>query len=122
MDLKQLGIRALKNAQLDKRFTYRDLRHESIGRLFDKGLDPLIIMSISGHTEKQSSKRYLHPDMAQIRDKIDSYDDPAVIEIIDRFGDVNIFTKDDAKELESRRLLDDLELFSTADITKLFDE
>lgn len=39
---------------------FHDLRHEAISRLFEKGLNPMQVASISGHKTLQMLKRYTH--------------------------------------------------------------
>ncbi|MFN4328549.1 MAG: tyrosine-type recombinase/integrase [Limnobacter sp.] len=49
--LKRLGIADLR---------WHDLRHEATSRLFEKGLHPLEVASITGHRSMQMLKRYTH--------------------------------------------------------------
>ncbi|WP_373422310.1 tyrosine-type recombinase/integrase [Burkholderia gladioli] len=39
---------------------WHDLRHEATSRLFEKGLHPLEVASITGHRSMQMLKRYTH--------------------------------------------------------------
>lgn len=39
---------------------FHDLRHETVSRLFEKGLNPIEVSSISGHKTLQMLKRYTH--------------------------------------------------------------
>lgn len=39
---------------------WHDLRHEAVSRLFEKGLHPMEVASISGHRSMQMLKRYTH--------------------------------------------------------------
>ncbi len=39
---------------------WHDLRHEACSRLFEKGLNPMEVASISGHKTLQMLKRYTH--------------------------------------------------------------
>ena len=43
-----------------KNLQFRDLRHESASRLFEKGLDSMEVASITGHKTLQMLKRYTH--------------------------------------------------------------
>ena len=43
-----------------KGLRFHDLRHEAISRLFEKGLNPMEVSSISGHKSMQVLKRYTH--------------------------------------------------------------
>lgn len=49
--LERLGINNLR---------WHDLRHEATSRLFEKGLHPLEVASITGHRSMQMLKRYTH--------------------------------------------------------------
>lgn len=48
-----------KNAPI-KNLTFHDLRHEATSRLFEKGLNPMQVASITGHKTLQMLKRYTH--------------------------------------------------------------
>lgn len=48
---RKAGIRGLR---------FHDLRHEAISRLFEMGLNPMEVSSISGHKTLQMLKRYTH--------------------------------------------------------------
>jgi len=39
---------------------FHDLRHEATSRLFEKGLNPMQVASITGHKTLQMLKRYTH--------------------------------------------------------------
>jgi len=39
---------------------FHDLRHEAVSRMFEKGLNPMQVASISGHKTLQMLKRYTH--------------------------------------------------------------
>lgn len=39
---------------------FHDLRHESVSRLFEKGLNPMEVASVSGHRTMNMLKRYTH--------------------------------------------------------------
>lgn len=41
-------------------FRFHDLRHEATSRLFEKGLDPMEVSTITGHKTLQMLKRYTH--------------------------------------------------------------
>jgi integrase len=47
-----------------------DLRHEAASRLFEKGLHPMEVASITGHRSIQMLKRYTHLRPEAIRDKL----------------------------------------------------
>ncbi len=40
--------------------TFHDLRHEATSRLFEKGLNPMQVATITGHKTLQMLKRYIH--------------------------------------------------------------
>lgn len=52
-------MRACKRAEIEN-FHFHDLRHEATSRLFEKGLNPLEVASITGHKTLQMLKRYTH--------------------------------------------------------------
>lgn len=57
--ISQAFERACKRAGItDLRF--HDLRHEAASRLFEKGLNPMEVASITGHKTMQMLKRYTH--------------------------------------------------------------
>lgn len=43
-----------------KDLRFHDLRHEGVSRLFERGLNPMEVASISGHKTLQMLKRYTH--------------------------------------------------------------
>ncbi|MCS6515119.1 tyrosine-type recombinase/integrase, partial [Burkholderia thailandensis] len=49
---------------------WHDLRHEAASRLFEKGLHPLEVASITGHRSIQMLKRYTHIRPESLLDKI----------------------------------------------------
>ncbi len=49
---------------------WHDLRHEAASRLFEKGLHPLEVASITGHRSMQMLKRYTHLDPANLLAKL----------------------------------------------------
>lgn len=49
---------------------WHDLRHEAASRLFEKGLHPMEVASITGHRSMQMLKRYTHLRPEAIRDKL----------------------------------------------------
>lgn len=51
--------KALKEAGLPD-FHFHDLRHEAVSRLFERGLNPMEVASVSGHKTMQMLKRYTH--------------------------------------------------------------
>lgn len=57
--IKQSFVRACKRADI-KGLHFHDLRHEATSRLFEKGLNPMQVSSITGHKTLQMLKRYTH--------------------------------------------------------------
>ena len=57
--VKRAFIRACGRAEV-KNFHFHDLRHEATSRLFEKGLNPIEVASITGHKTLQMLKRYTH--------------------------------------------------------------
>jgi integrase len=49
---------------------WHDLRHEAASRLFEKGLHPLEVASITGHRSMQMLKRYTHLDPKSLLAKL----------------------------------------------------
>lgn len=49
---------------------FHDLRHEAISRLFDMGLDSMIVAVFSGHRDINMLRRYTHPNANKILDMI----------------------------------------------------
>ena len=48
------------DAKLLKNLRFHDLRHEATSRLFEKGLNPMKVVAITGHKTLQMLKRYTH--------------------------------------------------------------
>jgi len=55
----QAFIRACKRANIEN-LRLHDLRHEAASRLFEKGLSPIQVASITGHKDFQMLNRYTH--------------------------------------------------------------
>ncbi len=49
---------------------FHDLRHEAISRLFEQGLNPFEVASMSGHKTMQMLKRYTHVDAHKLAQKL----------------------------------------------------
>ena len=66
--------RALKHAKARGKevgdLRWHDLRHEATSRLFEKGLHPLEVASMTGHRSMQMLKRYTHLNPADILTKL----------------------------------------------------
>ncbi|WP_432239205.1 site-specific integrase [Herbaspirillum robiniae] len=66
--------RAFRNARKragveDIRF--HDLRHEAVTQLFEKGLNPIEVASISGHKDMRMLQRYTHLEASKLALKLD---------------------------------------------------
>ncbi|WP_226818630.1 site-specific integrase [Acidithiobacillus montserratensis] len=57
--LSRAFARACKRAGIED-LRFHDLRHEATSRLFEKGLNPMQVASITGHKTLQMLKRYTH--------------------------------------------------------------
>ena len=57
--VKRAFMRACGRAEIED-FHFHDLPHEATSRLFEKGLNPLEVASITGHKTLQMLKRYTH--------------------------------------------------------------
>lgn len=57
--LENAWRRAVKSAGIED-LRFHDLRHEAVSRLFELGLNPMEVASISGHKTLQMLKRYTH--------------------------------------------------------------
>ena len=52
-------LRACRDSGIEG-LRFHDLRHEAVSRLFEKGLNPMEVATISGHKTLQMLKRYTH--------------------------------------------------------------
>jgi len=66
--------RAVKKASIEdpelNTLRWHDLRHEAASRLFEKGLHPLEVASITGHRSMQMLKRYTHLKPESLLEKL----------------------------------------------------
>ncbi|WP_308165018.1 tyrosine-type recombinase/integrase [Acidithiobacillus ferriphilus] len=53
-----------------KDLRWHDLRHEAASRLFEKGLHPMEVVSITGHKNMQMLKRYTHLKPESLLEKL----------------------------------------------------
>ncbi len=67
-DMKAAGKKPAKGFLEDLRF--HDLRHEATSRLFEKGLNPMEVASMTGHKSMQMLKRYTHVEAAKVAAKL----------------------------------------------------
>lgn len=63
--------KALKEAGIHD-FHFHDLRHEAVSRLFERGMNPIEVSSVSGHKSMQMLKRYTHLRAADLLLKMES--------------------------------------------------
>ena len=66
-----LWKRATKALQIHN-LRWHDLRHEAASRLFEKGLNPIEVASITGHKSMQMLKRYTHLRPEDLVAKLDA--------------------------------------------------
>lgn len=52
-------------------FRFHDLRHEATSRLFERGLDAVQVMSITGHSTSQMLDRYTHYPAVKVLDQLE---------------------------------------------------
>jgi len=62
--------RRMVNAAGIEDLRFHDLRHESVSRLFELGLNPMEVASISGHKTLQMLKRYTHLKASELVKKL----------------------------------------------------
>ena len=67
--LSAAAARARKNLGL-KNIRLHDLRHEATSRLFEKGLTPIEVSTLTGHKTLNTLKRYTHPNVTEIARKL----------------------------------------------------
>lgn len=63
--------KALKAAGIHD-FHFHDLRHEAVSRLFERGMNPIEVSSVSGHKSMQMLRRYTHLRAADLLLKMES--------------------------------------------------
>ena len=67
--LENAWRRAVKTAGIED-LRFHDLRHEAVSRLFELGLNPMEVASISGHKTLQMLKRYTHLKASELVKKL----------------------------------------------------
>lgn len=67
--LENVWRRTVKAAGLED-LRFHDLRHEAVSRLFELGLNPMEVASISGHKTLQMLKRYTHLKASELVKKL----------------------------------------------------
>jgi Site-specific recombinase XerD len=68
--ISQKWSRLMEDLEIED-LRFHDLRHEAVSRLFERGLDPMQVASISGHKTMQMLKRYTHHRMAHLLEALD---------------------------------------------------
>jgi len=68
--VKQAFQNARKRAGIED-LRFHDLRHEAVTRLFEKGLHPIEVASISGHKDMRMLQRYTHLEASKLAEKLD---------------------------------------------------
>lgn len=68
--VKRAFIRACDRANVEN-FHFHDLRHEATSRMFEKGLNPLEVASVTGHKTLQMLKRYTHLEATSLAARLD---------------------------------------------------
>ena len=77
----RLGFQRLrKRAGLDH-IRFHDLRHEAVSRLFEKGLTPPEVASVSGHRTLSQLMRYSHADLNAVADKMKKADEAKSLQL-----------------------------------------
>ena len=67
--LENVWRRAVRWAGIED-LRFHDLRHEAVSRLFELGLNPMEVASISGHKTLQMLKRYTHLKASELAKKL----------------------------------------------------
>lgn len=67
--LENVWRRTVKTAGIED-LRFHDLRHEAVSRLFELGLNPMEVSSISGHKTLQMLKRYTHLKASELVKKL----------------------------------------------------
>lgn len=60
---------------------FHDLRHEAVSRLFEKGLTPPEVASVSGHRTLGQLMRYSHADLNSVACKMKKADDAQALQL-----------------------------------------
>ena len=63
-------VRKASAGQFGTDLRFHDLRHEAVSRLFERGLNPIEVASISGHRSMQMLARYTHIPTASLIAKL----------------------------------------------------
>jgi integrase len=63
--------RALRRSKIED-FRFHDLRHEATSRLHEKGLNPIEVMSVTGHKSMASMVRYSHVRGLEVTRKLNN--------------------------------------------------
>ena len=70
-ELECMQAGASPDSRLLSDLRFHDLRHEATSRLFEKGLNPMEVASMTGHKSMQMLKRYTHVEAERVAAKLD---------------------------------------------------
>ena len=77
----RLGFQRLRKRAGLEHIRFHDLRHEAVSRLFDKGLTPPEVASVSGHRTLSQLMRYSHAELNAVSDKIKKADEAQSLQL-----------------------------------------
>ena len=77
----RLGFQRLRKRAGLEHIRFHDLRHEAVSRLFEKGLTPPEVASVSGHRTLSQLMRYSHADLNAVADKMKKADKAQPIQL-----------------------------------------
>ncbi len=77
----RLGFQRLRKRAGLEHIRFHDLRHEAVSRLFEKGLTPPEVASVSGHRTLSQLMRYSHADLNAVADKMKKADNGQPIQL-----------------------------------------
>ena len=75
------GFQRLRKRAGLEHIRFHDLRHEAVSRLFEKGLTPPEVASVSGHRTLSQLMRYSHADLNAVADKMKKADEAQPIQL-----------------------------------------
>ena len=75
------GFQRLRKRAGLEHIRFHDLRHEAVSRLFEKGLTPPEVASVSGHRTLSQLMRYSHADLNAVADKMKKADKAQPIQL-----------------------------------------
>ena len=75
------GFQRLRKRAGLEHIRFHDLRHEAVSRLFEKGLPPPEVASVSGHRTLSQLMRYSHADLNAVSDKMKKADEAKSLQL-----------------------------------------